>query len=93
MLTPNQLRLARHALGLPNDRNRSYRNRYYVSPGGPAMRDFMAMQKGGLAVIESDGANAFCYLTRAGAEVALEPGESLCPEDFPPAATQVAEAA
>lgn len=32
-LTPAQRELARHALGLPNDRKRSYRNRFIASKG------------------------------------------------------------
>ena len=44
-LTPAQLELARHALGLPNDRRRSYRNRYLAGGGSP---EWDAMVEAGL---------------------------------------------
>lgn len=78
-LTPEQLPLARHALGLPNDRGRSYRNRYHVS-GGDRQAAWIAMVDSGLATRE--GSRGFS-LTEAGARAALKPGETLCLEDFP----------
>jgi len=81
-----QRELARHALGLPNDRRRSYRNRYYVAPGAPAWWSWRALVDAGLALFEAGpacrGSDLF-MLTRTGAEAALAPSESLDLEDFP----------
>lgn len=87
-LTPAQRRLARHALGLPNRRRISYRNHYvapYV-PGGPfdVWNDMVCR---GLADSISRRGTVRFWLTRLGATLALEPGERLCPEEFPDAGT------
>ena len=81
-MTPEQKRLSRHALGLPNDRMQSYRNRYHISMG-IAFFDWKSMEDSGLAYHHSKGGSF--HLTRKGAELALETGESLCKEDFPDA--------
>lgn len=77
-----QIRLARHALGLPNDRRQSYRNRFLA---GGEHAEWRAMEAAGLAEADTTGGKGMTWfwLTREGAEAALEPGESLCPEDFP----------
>lgn len=83
-MSPEQRRMARHALGLGDDRTVSYRNRYYAHPTtarGIAWED-LAHQ--GLAERTSAGGGLVCYfLTVAGAKAAIEPGERLCAEDFP----------
>lgn len=83
-MTPAQRALARHALGLPNAGRRSYRNRFLTGGESP---DWRALEAAGHA--ESGKADelgrTWFWLTRAGAEAALEPGERLCPEDFPEA--------
>ena len=79
-MTPEQKRLARHALGLPNDKMESYRNRYHVSMGA-AFFEWERMAESDLAYNHSRGGSF--HLTRKGAELALEPGERLDPEDFP----------
>jgi hypothetical protein len=82
-LSPDELRLARHALGLPNDRRCSYRNRYYVSGPNSA---WLRLVADGLAEWVTDG-RMICYgMTGAGARLALQPGETLDPEDFSEAA-------
>lgn len=85
-LTPEQRDLARHALGLPNKQRRSYRN-HYCGPGGSALDAWEAMVSAGLAKKRAGsmltGGDDLYHLTRAGAEAALDPRESLCPEDFP----------
>lgn len=48
-MSPAQRNLARHALGLPNERNCSYRNRYVVSTGVPAYVDWCELVKIGAA--------------------------------------------
>lgn len=87
LMTPQQKHLARHALGLPSDRKRSYRNRYYATPKTPADAEWMEMVEAGYAKVlpasEPDETLNFFWLTRKGAEAALEPGETLDPEDFP----------
>lgn len=86
VMTPHRKALARHALGLPNAGMKSYRNRFVAAdvPGGD--RDhWCALAAGGLAGmgrLSHDGMSRGFWLTRKGAELALEPGERLDPEDF-----------
>lgn len=84
-MTPRQIELARRALGLENNRPRSYRNRYVTSPQTPEHNDWLVMVAAGHA-IRTIGAGLFdvFHLTRQGAERVLRSGESLDPEDFPP---------
>lgn len=88
-MTPEQRKLARHALGLPNDLRRSYRNRYFTSEATTPWHGWMALVKDGLAEFEKTPPGMkrmdFFWLTEAGAREALEPGETLDPEDFPAA--------
>lgn len=85
-MTPEQRRMARHALGLGDFREVSYRNRYYADPTttrGIAWEDLVRQ---GFAERTDGGGMLACYfLTAAGAKSVLEPGERLCPEDFPSA--------
>lgn len=98
-MSPKQKELARHALGLPNGKRRSYRNRFVTGPG-PGCTDhaeWMAMVEAGEAgrrdgkTLCFDGADLF-WLTPSGAQAALEPREKLCPEDFPAAQRSEASA-
>lgn len=86
-MTPEQRRLARHALGLPNDYRRSYRNRYIIGSKGGGYTVWMRMVRDGNAVRERFGAhkeNRFLFrLTPQAATSALENGETLDREDFP----------
>ncbi|WP_457797671.1 hypothetical protein [Methylocystis sp. S23] len=84
-MTPAQRELARHALGLPNEQKRSYRNRYYVDATASTGRQWLIMRSRGFAemVPLPECVADFFALTRAGAEMALDPGESLDQEDFP----------
>jgi hypothetical protein len=84
-LTPRENELARHALGLDGRRKRSYRNRYFIDATTSIGLIWLAMVARGLAAIEPQPKSLcdFFYLTRAGAEAALNPGESLDEEDFP----------
>lgn len=87
-ISEKQIELARHALGLPNSYNRSYRNRYIAGSKHPSYADWQAMIKSGFAKSEDGeglpfGGSHFYYLTRKGAELALSKGETLCREDFP----------
>lgn len=86
-MTPHQIELARHALGLDGRRRQSYRNRFWAGPGHDDFADWQEMVSSGDAHVSAprDGHrpdHAF-WLTRTGAEKALRDGERLCPEDFP----------
>ncbi len=91
-LTPEQKHLARHALGLPNPKRRSYRNWFGAYTGGPDHAAWTAMVAAGLARVHEGKPNAAGQrmdgfgLTRAGADAALEARETLDPEDFTPIA-------
>lgn len=84
-MTPEQIRLARHALGLPNNYRRSYRNRFCANNRSGDYAEWRAMTDAGMALRLPwgwNGGDFFC-LTRAGAEAVLQRGEKLDPEDFP----------
>ncbi|MHA7870700.1 MAG: hypothetical protein ACX93U_24845 [Salipiger thiooxidans] len=87
-MTPEQRDLARHALGLDGRRKRSYRNHFVTGPGASDHAAWMAMRDAGLAW-RRKGSNLLTSgydlfgLTLQGARAALEPGETLCSEDFP----------
>lgn len=95
-MTPAQKRLARHALGLPNKRKQSYRNYFTAGKAHPAHPDWLGMVAAGDATTRAKvrhlGGDDIFWLTRQGAEAALEPGETLCPEDFPPVETEATDA-
>lgn len=82
-MTPKQRELARHALGFgnPHAGSRSYRNRYIIDADN---EDWLALCASGDACMEptGGGSRALFYLTRTGAEKALNPGETLDLEDF-----------
>lgn len=87
-MTPKQRKLARHALGLPNDKKQSFRNRFVATyaPGGD-YDQWARMEAQGLAMqarapIGNDKMRRF-WLTETGARAAINSSESLCPEDFP----------
>ena len=82
-MTPEQRKMARHALGLTEGRKQSYRNRYYVSLGSPDAAAWDDLVSKGLAVRGSDRERSVMFgLTLEGAEAALESGETLDHEDF-----------
>lgn len=86
-MTPTQIALARHALGLPNSRRRSYRNHFVC---GECHSDYdnwtemvaseFARRRNGNAL--SGGEDVF-WLTPKGAALVLKKGERLDLEDFP----------
>lgn len=86
-LTTAQRELARHALGLTNGRTQSFRNRFVAGVGHPDHAERIKMASKGaagrrLGVMMFGGDDLF-WLTRRGAEAALDPGETLDVEDFP----------
>lgn len=83
-VTPEQKRLARHALGLPNDKMVSYANGLQIERNTAAHRNLVSLIDQSLALVDTIGRRYISFhLTRAGAELALKPGERLCEEDFP----------
>jgi hypothetical protein len=74
--------MARHALGLPNHCKRSFRNRYHTHASSDAWHEWTALCDAGLAVFSRGTRYDLFSLTRAGAEMVLEPGETLDLEDF-----------
>lgn len=88
-LTQRQKELARHALGLAvhhqNWGGKSFRN-YFLAAGDTEEETlWRSMVAGGAAISGKRRMLGVPFaLTRAGAELALNPGESLDPEDFPP---------
>ncbi|MEM1151942.1 MAG: hypothetical protein AAGI03_15570 [Pseudomonadota bacterium] len=86
-MTPRQRTLARHALGLPNSLMRSYRNRFVAAYSWRGDFDQWAeMTLQGYAEMARAKTPSGMYrfwLTPKGAAKALDPGETLCPEDFP----------
>lgn len=86
-MTPQQKELARHALGLSVN-SKSYRNRFVAGEGHPDYPDWLAMVAAGEARRRDGrklpfGGDDLFWLTPAGAALALSPGETLDPEDFP----------
>jgi hypothetical protein len=86
-MTETQKKLARHALGLPNKQNTSYRNRFFTDPGCTDYAEWQAMVAEGNA-IERTGSlwsgdrtrNMFC-LTLKGALAVRGPKEHISRED------------
>ena len=88
-MTPRQIELARHALGLPNKMRMSYRNRFVagvdhddyaewtqmVADGNAEMRDGKSLPYAG---------DSLFWLTESGARQALNLRENLDREDFTP---------
>lgn len=88
-MTPRQIELARHALGLDGKRKMSYRNHFVTGPG-PGNDDhpqWLAMVEAGDAVKRRGsvltGGDDLFRLTLQGARAALCGKERLNPEDFP----------
>lgn len=83
-MTPEQRRMARHALGLDGERVVSYRNRYCAAQESAAHHAWHEMHKSGWAGEPTYGQDVVHYhLTLPGATLALESGERLDREDFP----------
>ncbi|QEX18535.1 hypothetical protein FRZ44_38420 [Hypericibacter terrae] len=87
-MTPDQIELARHALGLTNGRRRSYRNHFVTGEGSHDYAAWQAMVAAGEATRTKGnaitGGDDLFRLTKIGAVAALKRGETLDPEDFPP---------
>jgi hypothetical protein len=89
-MSPNQIKLARHALGLGNGRKVSYRNSFVAAPGHWDYDDWIAMTRAGHAVrIDGStvpfGGDDLFRMTRAGADLVRLPDE-IVPGTLPEAA-------
>lgn len=84
-MTPAQIKLARHALGLPNKQDTSYRNRYVTAEDDAHWTAMVANGEAKMRPAASlpFGGDAMFWLTTKGATAALKRGEKLCHEDFP----------
>ncbi len=83
-MTERQRRLARHALGLPNRQNTTYRHHFCIEEGGDGYADWEDLVSQGLAVKAKGGERwmgDFFYLTLDGARAVLEPNEHISQED------------
>ena len=79
-----QRKLARHALGVPNKQNKSYRNRYCTGPSRVDYAEWEAMVAEGDAVKRDGplwGGDSMFYLTLKGALAVREPKEHISRED------------
>lgn len=89
-MTPEQIELARHALGLPNRAKKSYRNHFVAGAGHPDFDNWQIMVAAGLAKRRAGnaltGGDDLFWLTLEGAHNAIRKGERLDLEDFPSAA-------
>lgn len=87
-MTPLQIDLVRHALGLTQQKT-SYRNHFVAGPGATDYQPWLDLTAAGDAVrvegrkLPFGGDDLFC-VTPQGARKALRKGERLDPEDFPP---------
>jgi len=83
-MTPRQIALARHALGLTASCLVSHRNVFVAGPGHPDYAPWMNMVAWGWAIRRESqhlpAGDVLFRLTRAGAEKALLPGDKLDPE-------------
>jgi len=85
-LTPKQRELARHALGLPNKKRKSYRNHFVTGKSSSDYPHWQEMVAAGFAAVrggnELTGGDDLFRLTKKGALAALNQREHLDPEDF-----------
>lgn len=85
-MTPAQIKLARHALGLPNRNRKSSRNRFFCGPGHADFDNWAEMAEKGLARRREGsaitGGDKMFWLTHKAAKMALLKGERLDREDF-----------
>lgn len=86
-MTPEQIELARHALGLPNERSKAYRNHFVCGPGHSDYDNWVAMTDAGLAKSRKgtplSGGEPVFWLTLKTATSVLAKGECLDMANFP----------
>ena len=86
-MTPRQIELGRHALGLPNKKNVSYRNYFCAGTDDNDFADWMDMVNEGTARRSGPfavfGWQYTFFLTRNGASLCLQGAEKLDGAYFP----------
>lgn len=83
-MTERQRELARHALGLPNKKNVSYRNHFCIGVGADGHADWESLVSQGLAVKRTSklwGGDDMFHLTLKGALMARDTKEHISRED------------
>jgi len=83
-MTDKQRKLARHALGLPNKKNTSYRNRFCTGPGSEDYQEWQEMVAHGEAIRRDGplwGGDSMFFLTLKAALAVREPKEHISRED------------
>ncbi len=91
-MTPEQRKMARHALGLVDGRKMAYRNRYVAGLGTTQEAAWDDLVRQGFAKRGENGIAVVGFsLTVTGAKAVLEQGERLDDEDFPAAAVVLQE--
>jgi hypothetical protein len=83
-MTDKQIQIARNALGLPNKKNTSYRNRYCIGVGGDGYEEWEAIVSQGDAIKRTGplwGGDDMLHLTLKGALSVREPKEHISRED------------
>jgi len=85
-MTPRQIGLARHALGLPNKRKEPYRNHFVAGVGHTDYQDWLEMVASGEAIrVKGNaltGGDDVFHLTLMGVWTALKGDEKLTKEIF-----------
>lgn len=87
-MTPKQIKLARHALGLVCGIRTSCRNRFVAGPGNAHYQDWLDMVSAGYAVRRDGGRLSFggddlFHVTLSGAKKVVREDEVLSYGDFP----------
>lgn len=82
-MTTRQKELARHALGLPNSKRCSYRNRFCCSGTNPGWAEMVENGFAKWEASEPGQRHGTFAMTQRGALLALKKGEWLDQEDFP----------
>ncbi len=86
-LTPRQIELARHALGLDHKLD-AYRNSFVANPKGADHKVWTEMVAAGDAYVDTTRRDQFSgcdvfWMSKSGAEKALRPGETLGDQRYP----------
>lgn len=82
-MTKSQTEMARHALGLPNKQNMTYRNHFCLGEGADGYTEWEDLVKQGYAIkaLGSKWTGDFFHLTLDGAREVLKSKEHISAED------------
>jgi hypothetical protein len=82
-MTPDQHLMARRAMGLPNPKKCTFRNRHFANNDSTSYKLWMELVADGKAGFHNNGSGfTMFWLTLEGGKEALLPGETMDPEDF-----------